>query len=152
MWPSVWPSVGTRSLHTARCTFCDPKGKVGAARCNLKGHSERQRERRCSVFMNKRWLIEMINWLNVPGWLRLQPRAVILKPQQGSWLPDSLCSAPRRAVPGSDSLTRIEKRRLITPRPRPPLWLDFLRSDLQSDFRSALGYRGHSRSDRAVLH
>lgn len=67
--PSVWLSVGTRCLHKARCAFCDPEGKAGAAQygCNLKGHSEQQRERRRSVFMNKRWLSEMINQLNVPG-------------------------------------------------------------------------------------
>lgn len=82
--------------------------------------------------------------------VRLQPRAVILKLQQGPWLPDSLWPAPL-AVHSLILLRGLEKRRLMPPQPWPPCLVDFMRSDLQSHFRTALGYRGCWRSDSAVI-
>lgn len=86
-----------------------------------------------------------------PNGIRLQPRAVILKPQQGPWLPDSLCLPPPPPTAGLCTapilLHGLGKFRLMPQRPRAPSSLDFMRSDLQSHFKSALGYGGHRGSN-----
>lgn len=81
--------------------------------------------------MNKTWMTEMINWLNVLDGVRLQPCAVFLKPQQHPWLPDSLLIHPPLCE-AQILLHRLEKCRLMLQWPWWPCWVDCIWSTLQS--------------------
>lgn len=77
--------------------------------------------------------------------IRLQPCAVILKPRQCPWLPDSLL-AHLPLFTARILLHWLEKRRLMLQQPWWRCLLHFIRSDLQSHFRNPFRYGGHQSS------